>query len=299
MLDHKGSDDAAVVRLSNGTLIIQTVDFFTPVVDDPYQFGQIAAANALSDIYAMGGEPLFALNIVGFPINDLPKSILTDILQGGADKADEAGIPIVGGHSVDDKEPKYGLVVTGEIHQDRIWKNSGARPGDALVLTKSLGTGIIATGIKKGMATQGSIEDAINSMSSLNKNSAQELRDYNVNAVTDVTGFGLLGHLNEMVDASTGVDVQLLADHVPALAGSLELLEAGVASTLAPSNAAALVPWPELLGTRAQLLIDPQTCGPLLAAVPEQEAGPCLAAMQAAGFPQSARIGMVKSNETL
>ena len=142
-----------MVRLSNGTLIIQTVDFFTPVVDNPYQFGQIAAANALSDIYAMGGEPLFALNIVGFPINDLPKSILTDILQGGADKAYEAGIPIVGGHSVDDKEPKYGLVVTGEIHQKEIWKNSGARPGDALVLTKSLGTGIIATGIKKGIAT--------------------------------------------------------------------------------------------------------------------------------------------------
>ena len=134
-----------MVRLNNGTLIIQTVDFFTPVVDDPYQFGQIAAANALSDIYAMGGEPLFALNIVGFPINDLPKNILTEILQGGADKADEAGIPIVGGHSVDDKEPKYGLVVTGDVEESKMWTNSGAKLGDSLVLTKPLGTGIIAT----------------------------------------------------------------------------------------------------------------------------------------------------------
>ena len=139
-------------------MIIQTVDFFTPVVDNPYQFGQIAAANALSDIYAMGGKPLFALNIVGFPINDLPKSILTDILQGGADKADEAGIPIVGGHSVDDKEPKYGLVVTGEVEESKMWTNSGARSGDSLVLTKPLGTGIIATGIKKGKVS----DDAIN-----------------------------------------------------------------------------------------------------------------------------------------
>ena len=168
------------MRLSNGNLIIQTVDFFTPVVDDPYQFGQIAAANALSDIYAMGGEPLFALNIVGFPINDLPKKVLTEILQGGADKADEAGIPIVGGHSVDDKEPKYGLVVTGEIQKDKIWKNSGARVGDALVLTKPLGTGIIATAIKKGKAPLESIELAIRSMASLNRDSAHGLLNYNL-----------------------------------------------------------------------------------------------------------------------
>jgi selenide,water dikinase len=256
-------------------LIIQTVDFFTPVVDDPYQFGQIAAANALSDIYAMGGEPLFALNIVGFPINDLPKNILTEILQGGADKADEAGIPIVGGHSVDDKEPKYGLVVTGEIHQDRIWKNSGARPGDALVLTKSLGTGIIATGIKKGVATQDSIEDAINSMSSLNKNSAQELRGYNVNAVTDVTGFGLLGHLKEMCENSD-VSSKINFQDLMFLDGAKELAMSGVMPGGTKRNLKSVekvVLFNDHLSEIEQLLsADAQTSGGLLVSMPLEDA---------------------------
>ena len=149
MVGFQGADDAAAVRINKGKLLVQNVDFFTPVVDSPYDFGQIAAANSLSDIYAMGGEPLFALNIAGFPIKDLPKSMFTEILQGGADKASEAGIPIVGGHSIDDKEPKYGLVVTGEVQESEMWKNSNARAGDSLVLTKPLGTGIIATAIKK------------------------------------------------------------------------------------------------------------------------------------------------------
>ena len=275
ILDHKGSDDAAVVRLSNGNLIIQTVDFFTPVVDNPYQFGQIAAANALSDIYAMGGEPLFALNIVGFPINDLPKNILTEILQGGADKADEAGIPIVGGHSVDDKEPKYGLVVTGEIHRDEIWKNSGAKPGDALVLTKSLGTGIIATGIKKGVATQGSIEDAINSMSSLNKNSAQELRDYNVNAVTDVTGFGLLGHLKEMCENSN-VSSKVNFQDLLFLDGAKELAMSGVMPGGTKRNLKSVekvVSFSNRLNEIEKLLsADAQTSGGLLISMPMKDA---------------------------
>ena len=264
-----------MVRLNNGTLIIQTVDFFTPVVDDPYQFGQIAAANALSDIYAMGGEPLFALNIVGFPINDLPKNIPTEILQGGADKADEAGIPIVGGHSVDDKEPKYGLVVTGEIHQDRIWKNSGARPGDALVLTKSLGTGIIATGIKKGVATQDSIEDAINSMSSLNKNSAQELRGYNVNAVTDVTGFGLLGHLKEMCENSD-VSSKINFQDLLFLDGAKELAMSGVMPGGTKRNLKSVekvVSFNDHLSEIEQLLsADAQTSGGLLVSMPLEDA---------------------------
>tara|TARA_B000000609_G_scaffold153294_1_gene141652 strand:- start:1102 stop:1977 length:876 start_codon:yes stop_codon:yes gene_type:complete len=263
------------VRLSSGTLIIQTVDFFTPVVDNPYQFGQIAAANALSDIYAMGGKPLFALNIVGFPINDLPKSILTDILQGGADKADEAGIPIVGGHSVDDKEPKYGLVVTGEIHQDRIWKNSGARPGDALVLTKKLGTGIIATGIKKGVATQDSIEDAINSMSSLNKNSAQELREYNVNAVTDVTGFGLLGHLKEICENSN-VSSKIKFQDLVFLNGAKELAMEGIMPGGTRRNLKSVekvVSFGKKISELEQLLsADAQTSGGLLISMPIKDA---------------------------
>ena len=263
------------MRLNNGSLIIQTVDFFTPVVDDPYQFGQIAAANALSDIYAMGGEPLFALNIVGFPINDLPKSILTEILQGGADKANEAGIPIVGGHSVDDKEPKYGLVVTGEIHEDRIWKNSGAIPGDALVLTKCLGTGIIATGIKKGMATPDSIEKAINSMSSLNKNSAQELRGYNVNAVTDVTGFGLLGHLKEMCENSN-VSSKIKFQDLLFLDGVKELAMEGVIPGGTRRNlksVAKVVSFSEQINEVQQLLsADAQTSGGLLISMPMEDA---------------------------
>ena len=264
-----------MVRLSNGTLIIQTVDFFTPVVDDPYQFGQIVAANALSDIYAMGGKPLFALNIVGFPINDLPKSILTDILQGGADKADEAGIPIVGGHSVDDKEPKYGLVVTGEINQDRIWKNSGARPGDALVLTKKLGTGIIATGIKKGVATQGSIEDAINSMSLLNKYSAQKLRGYNVNAVTDVTGFGLLGHLKEMCENSN-VSSKIKFQDLLFLDGTKKLAMEGVMPGGTKRNLKSVeevVSFSKKISDVEQLLsADSQTSGGLLISMPMKDA---------------------------
>ena len=246
-----------------------------PVVDIPYQFGQIAAANALSDIYAMGGEPLFALNIVGFPINDLPKNILTEILQGGADKADEAGIPIVGGHSVDDKEPKYGLVVTGEIHRDEIWKNSGAKPGDALVLTKSLGTGIIATGIKKGVATQGSIEDAINSMSSLNKNSAQELRDYNVNAVTDVTGFGLLGHLKEMCENSN-VSSKVNFQDLLFLDGAKELAMSGVMPGGTKRNLKSVekvVSFSNRLNEIEKLLsADAQTSGGLLISMPMKDA---------------------------
>ena len=263
------------MRLSNGNLIIQTVDFFTPVVDDPYQFGQIAAANALSDIYAMGGEPLFALNIVGFPINDLPKKVLTEILQGGADKADEAGIPIVGGHSVDDKEPKYGLVVTGEIQKDKIWKNSGARVGDALVLTKPLGTGIIATAIKKGKASLNSIELAIRSMATLNKNSAHGLLNYNVNAVTDVTGFGLLGHLKEMCENS-GVSSEINFQDLEFLDSSIELAMSGIIPGGTRRNLKSVnevVVFNKNLSKTEELLsADAQTSGGLLISMPIKDA---------------------------
>ena len=202
MVGFQGADDAAAVRINNEKLLVQTVDFFTPVVDNPYDFGQIAAANSLSDIYAMGANPLFALNIAGFPVKNLPKSMFTEILQGGADKANEAGIPIVGGHSIDDKEPKYGLVVTGEVQESEMWKNSGARPGDSLVLTKPLGTGIIATAIKKGLISDDIIKIAVRNMSMLNKNAAEGLKGLDIHAVTDVTGFGLLGHLAEVCKGS-------------------------------------------------------------------------------------------------
>ena len=179
------SEDAAVVRLDNGKLVVQTVDFFTPIVDDPYQFGQIAAANSLSDIYAMGATPRFALNIVGFPIKELPKTVLTEILKGGTDKAKEAGIPIVGGHSVDDKEPKYGLVVTGEVDESGLMKNSGAQEDDAIVLTKPLGTGMISTAIKRGLASNQMINQSVKCMTTLNANQ-RIVNDFFLYFITDL-----------------------------------------------------------------------------------------------------------------
>ena len=222
-----GHDDAAVVRLNDGKLLVQTVDFFTPIVDDPYQFGQIAAANSLSDIYAMGGTPQFALNIVGFPINDLPKEMLTTILQGGADKAQEAGISIVGGHSVDDKEPKYGMVVTGEVDEQNLVKNDGAKPGDILVLTKPIGTGIIATAIKKGMASEDIIQTAVDTMSTLNDVASKLMIELKIKAATDITGFGLLVHLSEICKASK-VTAEIDYNLLPLLPGTLELANDGI-----------------------------------------------------------------------
>ena len=198
----EGQDDAAVYRLGSGQLIVQTVDFFTPIVDDPYTFGQIAAANSLSDVYAMGAKPLFALNIVGFPVKTLPKAYLTAILQGGADKASEAGITIVGGHSIDDLEPKYGLVVTGEVRENKLVRNNSAQPGDLLILTKPLGTGIIASAIKQENVDESALKLAIESMSLLNKRASDLMLEFGVHSATDVTGFGLLGHVHEMADAS-------------------------------------------------------------------------------------------------
>jgi selenide,water dikinase len=269
-----GADDAAAVRLDDGKILVQSVDFFTPIVDDPYQFGQIAAANALSDIYAMGGKPLFALNIVGFPINDLPKSVLTEILQGGADKAAEAGIPIVGGHSIDDKEPKYGMVVTGEVEEKNLWKNSTAQSGDVLILTKPLGTGIIATATKKGTASEESIKVASESMARLNKKAADILDGLNVHAVTDVTGFGLLGHLKEMCEASR-VSANLDFGKLHFFPGVRNLAESGIVPGGTKRNldyVNAVVSFSEALSEVDKLMIaDAQTSGGLLIALPADD----------------------------
>ena len=274
-MNHEGLDDAAIFRLSSGKLILQTVDFFTPVVDNPYQFGQIAAANSLSDIYAMGGKPSFALNVVGFPINDLPKSVLTKILQGGADKAEEAGIPIVGGHSIDDKEPKFGLVVTGEIEEKNIWRNSGALVGDVLLLTKPLGTGIITTAIKKGLANKKVINDAVESMAMLNKDAAQLLRRLNVNSVTDVTGYGLLGHLGEICSSSQ-VSAIINFQNLEFLNGTEELAKSGII----PGGTRRNLKFTQdkvkfdsrLSETQRLLLSDAQTSGGLLVSLPKSDA---------------------------
>ena len=211
-------DDAAVYRLTDGLALVLTVDFFTPIVDDPYAFGQIAAANSLSDVYAMGGRPIAMLSIVGFPRDKLPMTVLGEILRGGAEKAREAGVSVVGGHSIDDAEPKLGYAVVGLVHPGRIWRNVGARPGDALVLTKPLGTGIISTAIKQAKAPERAVTAAIRTMATLNRSAAEAAATVPVHAVTDVTGFGLLGHLREMTRGSK-VRVRLHAAADPAPAG--------------------------------------------------------------------------------
>jgi cysteine desulfurase NifS/selenium donor protein len=214
LIDTRNSDDAAVYRINDKTAIVQTVDFFTPVVDEPYNFGSIAAANALSDVYAMGAKPLFALNIVGFPSNRLPMEVLKEILKGASDKAAEAGICILGGHTIDDPEPKYGMVVCGKVHPDKIWANSGARENDAIILTKPVGTGILTTALKRGLLNDRAKTELISVMSELNKKAAEILEKYSVHACTDITGFGLIGHLSE-VSVASSINVELFAERVP------------------------------------------------------------------------------------
>ena len=273
--DYSTSDDAAVVRLDHDKILLQTVDFFTPIVDDPYMFGQISAANSLSDIYAMGGKPLFALNIVAFPIQKLSHTILSQIMQGGADKANEAGIPIVGGHSIDDDEPKYGLVVTGEISNSSLWKNQGAKEGDSLVITKPIGTGIISTAIKKEKAKTSIIETAIKSMSMLNKNASEILKKYNPNAVTDVTGFGLIGHLIELVKSSD-ISANINFSKIPLLHGTLDLANDGIIPGGSKRNldyANEFVFFSDTLSNTQKLLTcDAQTSGGLLISIPNDKA---------------------------
>ena len=273
--DYTSTDDAAVVRLNDGKILLQTVDFFTPIIDDPYTFGQISAANSLSDIYAMGGVPLFALNIVAFPIQKLSHTILSEIMQGGADKADEAGIPIVGGHSIDDNEPKYGLVVTGEVSEKNIWVNTGAKPGDSLILTKPLGTGVIATAIKKEMASSSTIESAVNSMVMLNKKASETLQNFNPNAVTDITGFGLMGHLIEICKGSN-VSSNIKFSDINFLPGAIDLANEGIMPGGSKRNleyAENYVKFSDSLSPTEKLLAcDAQTSGGLLISIPNDEA---------------------------
>jgi len=267
------ADDAAVYRLSAREAVVSTVDFFPPVVDDPFAYGQIAAANALSDVWAMGARPLFALNLVAFPTQALPLEILARILEGGQSKADEAGIPILGGHSVDDPEPKYGMAVTGLVHPRRILTNAGGRPGDVLLLTKPIGSGIATTAIKRGIATPALEASVVELMSRLNRKAGEVFSSgkFPVHALTDVTGFGLLGHLAEMA-LGAKVRARLFLERVPILAGVPALAEQGVVPGGTTANLEHFGPrisFPEGLpdGIRF-VLADAQTNGGLLAAVP-------------------------------
>lgn len=289
------ADDAAVYRLTEDTALVQTVDFFPPVVDDPYSFGAIAAANAFSDVYAMGGRPLLALNVVGFPV-DLPKEILGQVLQGGAAKAEEAGVLIIGGHTVDDAEPKYGMAVTGTVEPGKQITNAGARPGDALVLTKPIGTGIITTAGKREQASSEVLESAIEVMSVLNKAASEAMVAVGVNACVDVTGFGLIGHLLGMLNASN-VSAELSFKSVPLLDGVENLAVDGVVpgGTQRNRNAAEeSVEWSTELQEHEKLLMcDAQTSGGLLIAVSEERKDALLAELEGRRVSAAAVVGRI------
>jgi selenide,water dikinase len=264
-------DDAAVYRLPDGTALVQSVDFFTPIVDDPFDWGRIAAANALSDIYAMGARPIMAMNLVAWPVEDLPLDLMARVLQGGAKIAAEAGIPIVGGHSIHDPEPKYGLAVSGLARPDRLLRNSTAPTGARIVLTKPLGTGVISTGIKRGVAQSGQVEAAIDLMTTLNRAASEAALEAGAEAGTDVTGFGLLGHLHEMLAAS-GIAAELDAAAIPLLPGVIELAGEGVIPGGTRANHTYIDPWVDwgdLSDVARVVLADAQTSGGLLVAVSE------------------------------
>jgi selenide,water dikinase len=266
------ADDAAVYRLSDDLALVQTLDFFTPIVDDPRDFGRIAAANALSDVYAMGARPLLALNIVAFSLEQLGGEVLAEILAGGAEVAAEAEVAIGGGHSIDDPEPKYGMAVSGVAHPDELLTASGARPGDELYLTKPVGGGLVTTAAKRGIAEEGWVEAAVEAMTTLNARAARAARACGAHALTDVTGFGLLGHLHEICEAS-GLGAEIDAAAVPALPGALELAACGEAeaggSRRNAAEAERFTTWADgVPRERRGLLADAMTSGGLLAAVP-------------------------------
>lgn len=288
------ADDAGVYKLNETTALIQTVDFFTPIVDDPYMFGQIAAANSLSDVYAMGGKPLTVMNIVAFPMCKLSPEVLLRILEGGQDKVSEAGAVIVGGHTVDDDEPKYGLSVTGLCHPAKVLTNANAQTGDLLLLTKPIGTGVLATAARAEMFSAG-VAAAADSMAALNRKAAEVMAQYNVNACTDITGFGLLGHIYEMT-AGSKVSVEIEAANVPLLPEAAEAAAMGLVPGGAYDNRNYLtsVSFDNAVPENLQdLFFDPQTSGGLLMSVPEREAYNLLTDLRQAGIREAAIIGRV------
>src|SRR4051812_20100454 len=292
------ADDAAIYKLSDDLALVLTTDFFTPIVDRPYDFGAVAAANALSDVYAMGGKPLTALNLVGFPDQKLGVEVLAEILRGAADKAAEAGIAIVGGHTIKSDEPTFGLAVVGTVHPQKVLINAGAKPGDALILTKPLGLGIISTAAKNNEDTHNAIVDAIRVMTTLNRAAAEVLANFEVHALTDVTGFGLLGHLRN-VTAASGVTAHVWADAVPVLPVAREYVQAGIAPGGTHANWKFLADWvtfdPGLSKEEQLLLCDAQTSGGLLASVPAADADRLVAALHQAGVRDAAVIGRVEA----
>jgi selenide,water dikinase len=290
-------DDAGVYLLREDLAIVNTVDFFTPVVDDPFTYGQIAAANALSDVYAMGGIPKTALNIVCWPQTGLPHAMLGEILRGGSEKAREAGVAIVGGHSVADEEVKYGMAVTGVIDPRRIIRNVGARVGDALLLSKPLGTGVLMTALKRGQLPEDQYAAAVRWMGELNAATARAMLEYDVHAATDITGFGLIGHASKMADGSN-VTLRIEESDLPLMAGALECCRAGTIPGGGKRNREFYAPTvrisDEVADEIAELIFDPQTSGGLFIALPPTDALKLLADLQAAGNMDAAIVGRVE-----
>jgi len=288
------ADDAGVYKLRDDLALVQTVDFFPPVVDDPYDFGAIAAANALSDIYAMGGKPLSALNIVGYPTKSLPLSVLHEILRGGADKAQEADVAIIGGHTIKTKEPIYGMAVTGTIHPDKIITNATAKVGDSLVLTKPLGIGIITTAIKKEQAEEKWIAEAVKIMSYLNKSASEAMLDVGISACTDITGYGLLGHLCELVQASK-MGAKIYLAKVPVIDFAWELAKQKIVPGGTLANLRFIgdkVDWDKRITEDAKLILsDAQTSGGLLISVPKEKEKKLLDRLILKGVPNPVVIG--------
>jgi selenide,water dikinase len=292
------ADDAGVYKVSDDLAIIQTVDFFTPIVDDPYWFGQIAAANALSDIYAMGGVPKTAMNLVAFPVKDMDISILRQIIQGGLDKMTEAGVVLVGGHSVEDKELKYGLSVTGYVHPDRVLTKRNLIAGDHLILTKPLGTGIINTAIKGGLASPKIIDIVTRLMATLNRDAAEIMRNFSVHACTDITGFGFLGHLAEMVQ-DTRLGVQIHTNRIPILPETLNYAGMGLLPAGAFNNRefyeGVVEMAPSVDRLLQDVLFDPQTSGGLLISLEGTDADDLLRKLKGKGIRDAAIVGEVVS----
>jgi len=288
------AEDAGVYKLTDDLAVIQTIDFFTPIVDDPYSFGQIAAANALSDVYAMGGKPLTAMNVVCFPIKTMDISILKEILAGGMDKLHEAEVVLVGGHTIEDEELKYGLSVTGTIHPAKVVFNTGAKAGDRLILTKPLGTGIISTALKSQKADEGTVTKATKSMVTLNRKASELMQEAGVHACTDVTGFGFLGHTAEMIEG-TDVGLVIHSTAVPLFPKTKELAEMGMIPEGLHRNREFRLNMIEMAKEvpdyLADILFDPQTSGGLLISVAEEKAKGLLERMHQAGIEEAAIIG--------
>jgi selenide, water dikinase len=294
------SDDAGIYRISDDTAVVLTADFITPPVNDPYLFGQIAAANAISDVYAMGGRPLACLNLVAFPSGKLPQENLARIISGGLSKITEAGAVLAGGHSIDDDEPKYGLSVTGIVHPDRFWTNAGARPGDVLVLTKPVGSGVLFNAALKKWVSGRAMDACIATITTLNKTAAEVMADFAIHAATDITGFGIAGHGFEMATGS-GACLEIDVDALPVMAEALEMYEKGMTTGVNAANREMvrdhmqfeidLPPW------HRQIVFDPQTSGGLMAALPEDQGDPLIEALHQAGIAEARIIGRVRPVE--